>query len=88
LIPAQGAENFDTSSIPLADFPVGETGTIMYMDVAESVRVYLQAEKIIPGAIIRVLAASSNGGLLLQVSEHQIQLSKDLSSQIFIGAKA
>jgi len=88
LIPAPGMERLELTSIPLTDFPIGETGTVRHMDVTESSRAYLHAEKIIPGATIRILAASSNGSLLLQVREHQIQLSKDLTCQIFIGAQA
>jgi len=69
----------------LGDFPVGKDAQVMRVEADQVTKQFLSREGIRPGARIRVIAAGSDGGVLVESGGRRFHLSKDLAAAVVLG---
>jgi DtxR family Mn-dependent transcriptional regulator len=69
-------------ALPLSALIPGQRGLVTRVAADEIVRDFLHSQGVSPGAELEVLAASSDGSLLLRTSERCLCLSKALATQV------
>ena len=84
-IPAADREETEESLLPLSQIPVGQEQLVAGLRADEVTCAFLEAEGLQPGAMIRPLAISDCGAMLLQVGENRIHLASDLVSGVMVA---
>ncbi len=86
-IPAEEAQATDprSGSHPLTDTLVGQTVEVVRIDGDQASRSFLEAQHVGPGASIKVLAISDDGGCLLETGHSQVHLSAALAPLVAVA---
>lgn len=69
----------------LDDFSVGQDAQVMRIEDDAITKQFLYREGIRPGIRVRILAAGSDGDVLLESGDRRIHLSKELAAAIILG---
>lgn len=72
---------------PLNEQTVGEEGKVIRLEADSVTQEFLIAAGLRPGALIRPLAISSCGAMLIQAGENRIHLDADLSGNVLVAIK-
>lgn len=69
----------------LDEIPVGEDAQVMRIEDDAVTKQFLSREGIRPGVRVRIIAAGSDGDVLIESSGKRIHLSKDLAAAVVLG---
>lgn len=70
---------------PLSWVGVGQKAQVVHLDVDATWYDFVRGQGLTPGASIKVLAAASNGSMLIELGNHQLALSVELARLIDVA---
>ena len=84
VIPLAHGENALTRGYPLTALQPGKRGVIHQILAEPETSTYLHSEGMVPGVVVKLLAASSSGTFLLNVENKKITLTADIAEKIML----
>jgi DtxR family Mn-dependent transcriptional regulator len=84
-IPSADREETEESLLPLSQIPVGQEQLVAGLRADEVTCAFLEAEGLRAGAVIRPLAISDCGAMLLRVGENRIHLASELAGDVMVA---
>lgn len=83
-IPAAEGDEITVKTLPLTELPVGREGQVMGIEADPQTSVFLESTGIRPGAVVRPLAITSRGSMLLQVAAERLHLTDAVANGVLI----
>ena len=84
-IPGVKGQRILESTQPLTSLAAGEIGEVLRLEIDPLTRTFLEAEGLQPGVRVNVLAIGNGGVMLLVVGESRLQLSKQVTDNVFVN---
>ncbi len=84
-IPGVKGQRILESTQPLTSLAAGEIGEVLRLEIDPLTRTFLEAEGLQPGVRVNVLAIGNGGVMLLVVGEGRLQLSKQVTDNVFVN---
>jgi DtxR family Mn-dependent transcriptional regulator len=84
VIPLADTEKSIIRGFPLTTLQPGQRGVIHEILAEPQTSTYLQSEGMVPGVVVRLLAASSSGSFLLNLENKKITLTTEIAEQIML----
>jgi DtxR family Mn-dependent transcriptional regulator len=84
-IPVQAGEAVRRPRRPLTTLLAGEQGQIADIHTGDTVRDFVHAQGVSPGTIVKVIAGTARGSILLEAAGDYLSLAHDVAAQIDVS---